>query len=67
MSSTQVTVVYGESKLQKTISVPSSCTVAMVKRIGSDEISKHLGLQPSLPAISLDDDCIDFYPGVNQS
>jgi hypothetical protein len=60
----QVTVLYGENKLQKTISLPASATVATAKKIGSDEILQHLRLQPGVPSdISLDDDCIDFYPG----
>jgi hypothetical protein len=63
----KVTVLYGENKLQKTISLPASATVAAAKKIGSDEILKHLRLQPGVPPISLDDECTDFYPGMAES
>jgi hypothetical protein len=64
----QVTVLYGENKLQKTISLPASATVAAAKKIGSDEILQHLRLQSGVPpAISLDDECTDFYPSMSQS
>ena len=60
-----MTVLYGESKLQKTISLPASATVATVKQFGSQEILDHLQLQPGVPTdVSLDDDCMDFYPGM---
>jgi hypothetical protein len=60
----KVTVLYGENKLQKTISLPASATVGAAKKAGSEEILKHLHLQPGVPAtISLDHECTDFYPG----
>lgn len=35
------------------------------KAAGSNEILKHLRLQPGVPSpIILDDDCTDFYPGM---
>jgi len=59
---------YGENKLQKTITLPTSATVTDAKKIGSEEILKHLRLQPGVPsAISIDDECTDFYPGMIQS
>lgn len=61
----QVTVLYGENKLQRTIKLPSSTTVIDAKAAGSNEILKHLCLQPGVPSpIILDDDCTDFYPGM---
>jgi hypothetical protein len=61
----QVTVLYGENKLQKTISLPASAMVATAKTFGSQEILDHLRLQPGVPSdVSLDDDCTDFYPGM---
>ena len=62
---TQVTVLYGENKLQKTISLPASTTVAIVKKFSSQEILEHLCLQPGVPTdVSVDDECTDFYPGM---
>jgi len=59
----QVTVLYGENKLQHTIKLESSTTVAQAKQAGSTEILKHLGSQPGVPSpITLDGDCTDFYP-----
>jgi hypothetical protein len=66
MSNRTVTVLYGEHKLQKTVSVPASFTVTDAKKSGSKEILKYLRLQPGVPAaISIDDDCTDFYPGMS--
>lgn len=60
----QVTILYGENKLQKTIKLPASTTVTDAKKIGSDVILKHLRDQPGvLPSISIDDECTDFYSG----
>jgi hypothetical protein len=60
----QVTIVYGENKLQKTIKLPASTTVTDAKKTGSDIILKHLRDQPGVPpSISIDDECTDFYPG----
>jgi hypothetical protein len=63
-----VTVLYGEKKLQKTISLPAATTVAITKKAGSDEILNHLRLQAGIPQdISIDQECTDFYPGTVQS
>ena len=60
-----VTVMYGENKLQKTISLPATATVAASKKAGSVEITNHLRLQAGVPSdISIDDECTDFYPGM---
>ena len=60
----QVTILYGENKLQKTIKLPASTTVTDAKKTGSEVILKHLRDQPGVPSsISIDDDCTDFYPG----
>ena len=68
MSNRKVTVLYGENKLQKTIALPASATVTDAKKISSEEILKHLRLQPGVPStISIDDECTDFYPGIIQS
>ena len=63
----QITVLYGEKMLQKTISLHASAIVADAKKFGSDEILQRIHLQRGVPAISLDDECIDFYPGMMQS
>jgi len=61
----KVTVLYSEHKLQKTIFIPATATVAIAKKIGSDEILNHLRLQPGVPSgISLNDEGTDFYPDV---
>ena len=60
-----VTVMYGENKLQKTISLPATATVAAAKQAGSVEITNHLRLQAGVPLdLSIDDECTDFYPGM---
>jgi hypothetical protein len=65
---TQVTVLYGENKLQKTISLPASATIATAKKFGSQEILEHIHHQPGVPTdISLDYECTDFYPGIIHS
>jgi hypothetical protein len=64
----QITVLYGENKLQKTIKLPASTTVTDAKKVGSKEILNHLRLQPGVPSsISIDDECTDFYPGTIES
>jgi hypothetical protein len=61
----QVTVLYGENKLQQTIKLPASTTITDAKKIGSEEILNHLRNQPGVPSsISIDDECTDFYPGI---
>ena len=61
----QVTVLYGENKLQMTVKLPPSTTVTDAKAAGSEEILKHLRRQPGVPSpITIDDDCTDFYPGM---
>jgi hypothetical protein len=53
-----VTVMYGENKLQKTISLPATATVAAAKKAGSVEITNHLRLQAGVPSdLSIDDEC----------
>ena len=60
----QVTILYGEHKLQQTIKLPASTTVTDAKKKGSEVILKHLRNQPGVPpSISIDDECTDFYPG----
>jgi hypothetical protein len=62
-----IAIVYGETKLHQTMSIPTSATVAQAKLAGSETILQHLRLQPGFPsAISLDDECTDFYPSKNQ-
>jgi hypothetical protein len=62
-----VAIVYGETKLHRTMSIPTSATVAQAKQAGSETILQHLRLQPGVPsAISLDDECTDFYPSKAQ-
>jgi hypothetical protein len=61
----EVTVLYGEKNLQRTLSFPASTTVRDAKKIGSKEILDHLRCQPGVPpSISIDDECTDFYPGI---
>jgi hypothetical protein len=63
----QVTLLYGENKLQNRIWLPLSTSVKDVKKTGSEIIIKHLHNQPGVPSsISIDDDCTDFYPGIIQ-
>jgi hypothetical protein len=60
-----MTVLYSEKRLQKTLSFPASVTIEDAKKIGSEEILKHLRLQPGVPpGISIDDECTDFYPSM---
>jgi len=62
-----VTVLYGEKKLQKTISLPAATTVTITKKASSDKILNHLCLQVGIPQdISIDQECTDFYPGTVQ-
>ena len=64
----QVTVLYGEKKLQTTIKFLSSTTVADAKKRGSEKIQEYLRNQPGVPeTVAIDDDCTDFYPGIIQS
>ncbi|KAF8878567.1 hypothetical protein BD779DRAFT_1676824 [Infundibulicybe gibba] len=59
-----VTVLYGEKGLQKTLSFPSSFTLADVKAVASKEILVHPRRLPGVPpTITLDDTCTDIYPG----
>jgi hypothetical protein len=63
-----VTVLYGESKMQKTISLPVTAIVSTAKKSGSDQILNHLRLQAGvLQDISIDRECTDFYPGMIRS
>ena len=45
----QVTILYGENKLQKTIKLPSSTTVTDAKKKGSEVILQHLHDQSGVP------------------
>lgn len=58
----QVVVLYAETKLQKSIDLPGSSTVARAKEEGMIAIKDHLNLLPGVPHVSLDPDCTDFYP-----
>jgi len=61
----QVTVLYSENKLQRTISLDPALasTVADAKKSGSEIFLDHFRDQPGIPpSISIDDDCTDFYP-----
>ena len=63
-----VTVLYGENKLQNMISLPASATVRKAKEAGSKEMIKHLRLQSGVPPdITIDDECTDVYPSKVQS
>ncbi|KAG1894499.1 uncharacterized protein F5891DRAFT_717029 [Suillus fuscotomentosus] len=58
----QVVVLYAETKLQKSIDLPGSSTVARAKEEGMMAIRDHLNILPGVPHVSLDPDCTDFYP-----
>lgn len=58
----QVVVLYAETKLQKSIDLPGSLTVARAKEEGMVAIRDHLNVLPGVPSVSLDPDCTDFYP-----
>jgi FtsZ-binding cell division protein ZapB len=58
----QVVVLYAETKLQKSIDLPGSSTVARAKEEGMIAIKDHLNLLPGVPHVSLDPECTDFYP-----
>ncbi|KAG1788935.1 uncharacterized protein HD556DRAFT_1400806 [Suillus plorans] len=58
----QVVVLYAEAKLQKSIDLPGSLTVARAKEEGMVAIRDHLNTIPGVPPVSLDPDCTDFYP-----
>src|ERR1700730_1382742 len=63
-----VTVLYGESKMQKTILLPVTAIVSTAKKSGSDQILNHLRLQAGvLQDISINQECTDFYPGIIQA
>ncbi|KIK37183.1 hypothetical protein CY34DRAFT_810576 [Suillus luteus UH-Slu-Lm8-n1] len=58
----QVVVLYAEAKLQKSMDLPGSLTVAQAKEEGMVAIRDHLNALPGVPPVSLDPDCTDFYP-----
>lgn len=58
----QVVVLYAETKLQKSMDLPSTLTVAQAKEEGMVAIRDHLNALPGVPPVSLDPDCTDFYP-----
>lgn len=57
-----VTILYGENRLQNTISLPATATVRKAKEIGSTEMIKHLQLQSGVPSDITIDECTDVYP-----
>lgn len=61
----QVVVLYAEAKLQKSMNLPGSLTVAQAKEEGMVAIRDHLNALPGVPPVSLDPDCTDFYPGTS--
>ncbi|KAG2143403.1 uncharacterized protein EDB93DRAFT_1252006 [Suillus bovinus] len=50
----QVVVLYAETKLQKSIDLPGSLTVARAKEEGMVAIRDHLNALPGVPSVSLD-------------
>jgi hypothetical protein len=58
----QVVVLYAETKLQKSMDLPCTLTVAQAKEEGMVAIRDHLNALPGVPSVSLDPDCTDFYP-----
>lgn len=54
-----VTILYGENRLQNTISLPATATVRKAKEIGSTEMIKHLQLQSGVPSDITIDECTD--------
>jgi hypothetical protein len=61
----QVVVLYAETKLQKSIDLPGSSTVARAKEEGMIAIKDHLNILLGVPHVSLDPDCTDFYSGTH--
>jgi hypothetical protein len=62
-----ITLLYGEHKLQNTISLPATTTVRKAKEVGSIEMIKHLQLQSGVPQdITIDNKCTDVYPSMIQ-
>ncbi|KAG2336056.1 hypothetical protein BDR05DRAFT_953627 [Suillus weaverae] len=58
----QVVILYAETKLQKSIDLSGSLTVASAKKEGMVAIRDHLNILPGVPPVSLDPECTDFYP-----
>jgi hypothetical protein len=62
-----VLVLFGETKLQTTVSLPAAVTVIEAKKGASDELLQHFRLQSGiLPSIPIDDECTEFYPSTIQ-
>ncbi|KAG0696623.1 hypothetical protein DFH29DRAFT_193732 [Suillus ampliporus] len=55
-------VLYAEAKLQKSIDLPNSFTVAKAKQEGMTAIRDQLQTLPGVPPVTFDPDCTDFYP-----
>ena len=58
----QVTLVYGEQNLQKTILMLKGLSIPKAKEMGEVELLAHLSSLPSLPKIKFDSECTDVYP-----
>ncbi|KAG0703410.1 hypothetical protein DFH29DRAFT_446482 [Suillus ampliporus] len=58
----QVVVLYAEAKLQKSIDLPGSFTVAKAREEGMAAIRDHLQTLPGVPPVTFDPNCTDFYP-----
>ena len=61
----QLTVMFCERELQKTLNLDASTTISEAKKIGSRELLNHLRRQPDAPPdLSFDDECTDFFPSM---
>jgi len=60
----QVTVLYGENKLQTTFKIPDETSPRSAEEFGMKEIRQHLNTleENGMPHIELDPDCTDFFP-----
>ena len=58
----QVTLVYGEQNLQKTLSMPKGLSIHKAKEMGEVELSAHLYTLSGFPKIKFDPECTDVYP-----
>ena len=66
----QVTVIFGENKLQKTFNLEYDTSADTAQEIGMVEIRKHLDKlerENGMPHIELDPECTDFFPGIRLS
>ena len=63
----QVTVIFGENKLQKTFNLEYDTSAHTAQELGMVEIRKHLDKlerENGMPHIELDPQCTDFFPGI---